>query len=153
MLQIAKELGIIDRRTLSKNIKLTELREKLSLHPAFSPITKLEKISDSYDIKIIWVPKFHCELNPIEGLWCHSKRYVRENNDQNYANLFKLIEESFIRFQTSNMNIKLWHRFWACIKMYHDGHTYKDVLNNLFSSKKSEKTLTHTKITNTNLEN
>jgi len=71
---------------------------------------------------------------------------VRENNDQNYANLFKLIEESFIRLKLANMNIKLWNRFWTCVQMYYDEFTYKDVLNNQFSSKMKEKPLAHTKI-------
>ena len=26
---------------------------------------------------MIWIPKFHCELNPIEMVWCHSKKHVR----------------------------------------------------------------------------
>jgi len=108
-------LGIIEKNTSSREIKLPEIRERVCLHTEFSNITKLENISKDYEAKIIWIPKFHCELNPIEGLWCYSKRYVRENNDQNYANLFKLIEESFIRFKLTNMNIKLWNRFWTCV--------------------------------------
>jgi len=75
---------------------------------------------------------------------------VRENNDQNYANLFKLIEESFIRFKLANMNIKLWNRFWTCVQMYYYEFTYKDILNNQFSSKMKEKPLSHTKIINMN---
>lgn len=47
-------------------IRLDELRNKVSLHPAFSPISCLEKFSNDFDIKIIWCPKFDCELNTIE---------------------------------------------------------------------------------------
>ncbi len=77
LLEIAKEMNIIDFNTQSRNIKLIELREKASLHPAFSSVTKLEKLAKKHGVKIIWCPKYHCELNPIEGLWCYSKRFVR----------------------------------------------------------------------------
>lgn len=145
-------MNIIDLNTQSRDIKLIELREKASLHPAFSSVTKLEKLAKKHGVKIIWCPKYHCELNPIEGLWCYSKRFVRENNDRSFNKLFDLIQESFCRYKTSNLNIKLWHRFWTCIQMYDDGDTYKDVLTKLFSHKASDKPLTHTRITNTNLE-
>jgi hypothetical protein len=28
---------------------------------------------------VVFLPKFHCELNPIEQVWCHSKRVYRLN--------------------------------------------------------------------------
>jgi len=152
LLQIAKEMNIIDLKTQSRQIKLDELREKISLHPAFSSVTKLEKLAKQFCVKIIWCPKYHCELNPIEGLWCYSKRFVRENNEQNFNKLFDLIQESFFKYKASNLNIKLWHRFWTCVHMYNEGDSYKDVLTKLFSHKKSDKPLTHTRITNTNIE-
>ena len=46
---------------------LAELRSLLSGHPAFNETTKLEKLAGKHGVKIIWCPKFHCELNPIEG--------------------------------------------------------------------------------------
>jgi hypothetical protein len=60
----------------------------------------------------------NCELNPIEGLWCHSKHYVRKNNDQDYSKLNNLICESFENFKIKNVNIQLWNRFWRAIEMY-----------------------------------
>lgn len=149
LLQIAKEMKIIEQNT--NRISLNELREKVNKHPAFSSITKLEKQASFFNVKIIWCPKFHCELNPIEGLWCYSKNYVRKNNDQNYNNLNKLIITSINRYQEKNLNIKLWNRFWQCLLMYKSGLSYRDVLNELFSSKATSKPTSHTKISNTNL--
>ena len=34
-------------------------------------VTKLEVLASKYNMKIIYCPKYHCELNAIEGLWCN----------------------------------------------------------------------------------
>ena len=60
----AKELKI----DVNDKIKLDELHQTLSNHPAFRNVSRLEKLAAKYQIKIIFNPKDHCELNPIEGL-------------------------------------------------------------------------------------
>ena len=78
--EISKELGF----SLDPKIKLSELKTILSKHKAFQSQTKLEILGYKYKVKILYCPKFHCELNPIEGLWCFQKKYVRCRTDQNY---------------------------------------------------------------------
>lgn len=143
LLEIAKELNLISQNTMSRDIKLEELRKIVSEHKAFENWTKLEKLAEDYDVKIVWCPKFHCELNPIEGLWCDSKRFVRKYNDQSFDKLNILIIESFEKFKRSGINVKLWNRFWECVKMYNEGATYKDVLQTLFGAKQSDRVLNH----------
>jgi len=70
LLQLAKELGIIDKSITSRNIYLKDLRNLVSKHVAFEKTSNLKKLAKEYEIKIIWSPKYHCELNPIEGFWC-----------------------------------------------------------------------------------
>ena len=55
---------------LQKKIKLEDLGNLLLTHPAFTneKNTRLEQLASKYNIKIIWLPKYHCELNPIEGV-------------------------------------------------------------------------------------
>ncbi len=48
-------------------------------HPAFSSSTKLEALGKKYGMIIIFLPKFHCEMNPIEGKWC-LKRLRKETH-------------------------------------------------------------------------
>ena len=108
------------------------MKEILSGHIAFKSITKLEKLSLENGFKIIFVPKFHCELNPIEGLWCFMKRYVRTRTDQNFDTMKRLIFESIDKYnkdpENKNLNRKLWNSFWKCIDMYQEGETNATVL-------------------------
>ncbi|CAF1405131.1 unnamed protein product [Adineta ricciae] len=47
-----------------------EIRELLSGHTAFQNATKLETLALKYKVNVIFCPRYHCELNAIEGLWC-----------------------------------------------------------------------------------
>ena len=154
---LAKELGLIEKDAQSKDKRylLPHLRKILSSHIAFKSITKLENLSVQYGYKIIFVPKFHCELNPIEGLWCFMKQYVRSRNDQNFETMKQLIFESIKIYsedpEKKNLNRKLWNRFWKCIQMYHDGETYQSVLQSNFGAKQNSATKEHKKNKNFNI--
>ena len=68
LLEILKDLHLINADDEDSNYTLPKLREILNTHPAFDEEnTALNQIANSYNGKIIWTPKFHCELNPIEG--------------------------------------------------------------------------------------
>lgn len=110
----------------------------------------LEKLARSYNIKIIWCPKFHCELNPIEGFWCFLKQYVRKKNDQDFNKLNELIMEAILEFKTKKISIKLWNRFWKCLDMYRENATYEEVLQKLFGAKSSWEVKSHKKINDFN---
>ena len=62
---LAKELGfnVDDKR------KLEDLHRILCRHLALKNISRFEKLATKYQMKIIFNPKYHCELNSIEGLW------------------------------------------------------------------------------------
>jgi transposase len=151
LLKIAKEIGIIDNEAESRSINLENLRNLCSSHKAFKSITKLEQLADKYGIKIVWCPKYHCELNPIEGFWCYSKQYVRANNEQIFDRLNDLIIESIDKYKKNVVHFKLCNRFWETIEMYQNGSSYKNVLQSLFGAKKESENKSHTKIYNTNL--
>ena len=60
--QIAIKLGYEPK----EKIKLAEIKELLKDHLAFVAESKLEVLARNYGVKIIFNPKFHYELNPIE---------------------------------------------------------------------------------------
>lgn len=90
-------------------------------------------------------------MNPIEGVWCSLKRYVRTHNEQDYSKLFGLILEAIDKYEEKKLNIKLWKRFWDCIEMYKNGLKYCDVLIELFGAK-SIPTHSHKKNKNFNTD-
>jgi hypothetical protein len=146
MVKILKELGILSNNSTVPHLPV--LRSMLQTHPCFSNnSSKLEFLAKNFGVRIIWVPKFHCELNPIEGLWCYLKFYVRKNNDQDYSKFFGLIDKAIEVYLEKNLNIKLWNRFWKAIQMYKDNKSYQEVLQTLFGAK-SDVTVSHKKITN-----
>ena len=53
-----------------------------------------------YKVKIIYSPKYHRELNAIEGLWGHQKAFVRARSDQSFDKMMRLTS-------ASHTNIKL----------------------------------------------
>lgn len=125
---------------------MDQLRELVSKHASFEINTKLELLAKNYNARIIWCPKYHCELNPIEGFWCYLKSYVRRNNDQNFQKLFGLISDSIDEYRESGLNVKLWNRFWEAIEMYHGQSTYQQVLQILFGAKSTAYVKNHKNI-------
>jgi len=69
----------------------------LNLCPDFNLFVKsilqeeIEKLNHLCD----FLPKFHCELSPIERVWSKSKRYVRNFSDDTRETLLKNIRKSF----------------------------------------------------------
>ncbi len=129
MFEIAKELKVIDKRKLSKDIYLDDLRKILVQHPAFIRTSKLELLAKKYGIDILFIPKYHCELNPIEGAWCQMKYFFRKNNNQETKELVPLVKESRENFEKSEINKDLWKRFFNIVKAYNSGKTYQQVLH------------------------
>ena len=105
-----------------------------------------------YGIKIVFCPKFHCELNCIEGLWCNQKQFVRRKTDQTYSTMLKLIVQSRDHFREKEIYLKLLRRFWRCLKAYKDGKSYSQVLQMFFSNLYQGIEKNHTRISNSKLD-
>ena len=56
-------------------------RKILAAEPDFCEQTgRLQEEIEARGHKVIFYPKFHCELNPIEPYWCRAKWYTREHS-------------------------------------------------------------------------
>ena len=69
-------------------------------------------------MKIIYCPKYHCELNAVEGLWCNQKAFVRSHTDQSFDKMINLLADSRTHFVERNIELKLFRRFWRTVEVY-----------------------------------
>ena len=146
LLELAKELNV----PIHPSIKLTELRILMAQHLTFQNVSKLEVLGKKYNIMVI-CPKFHSELNAIEGLWCHMKQYVRKKSNQTFPTMLRLISESCENFQERKIQMKLFCRFWRFLDPYSQGKTYAEILSLFFGQACKPDGVSHRKITNSEL--
>ena len=62
-------------------------------------------------------------MNPIEGLWCSMKRFIRQKNDQTFPTMLRLIPDSREYFFNKHLHYKLFRRFWRTLNAYDQGKT------------------------------
>lgn len=108
-------------------------------------------LAGKYNVKIVYCPKYHCELNAIEGLWCNQKAFVRSRSDQTFEKMIKLIADSRTHFAERQIALKLFRRFWRSIEAYSRGETYADVLKLYFSQLCKTAVQSHRRISNKNI--
>ena len=147
LVELAKDLNV----PLTAQMTLSEIRALLSSHPAFQNVSRLETLARKYQVKVIFVPKFHCELNAIEGLWCDMKQYVRKMSDQTFPTMLRLIPESRENFKKRQIQMKLFRRFWRSLDMYSQGKSYGEVLNLFFGQSCKSEIVSHRRMTNREL--
>ncbi len=88
--------------------------------------TILEKEVHSRGHLCIFLPKFHCELNPIEHVWCQCKKHTRSYANGTITRLRKIVPESFSLVTCESIG-----RFFAKCRdyeqAYDEGHTCDSV--------------------------
>ena len=52
---------------------------------------KLQGLMQDKGQRAIYLPKFHCELNPIERVWGEAKRFTRSHCDYTFAGLERTV--------------------------------------------------------------
>ena len=55
-----------------------------SMHNFKYEKTKVEKLVTDRGHRCIFIPKYHCKLNPIERVWGHAKQYTRTHCDYSF---------------------------------------------------------------------
>jgi transposase len=72
---------------------------------------------------VLFLPKFHCELNPIEHYWCQAKWYCRENCAFTFDGLRSMVPQSLASVKDSTI-LGFWNRIYRAIDTYQEGIAY-----------------------------
>ena len=75
--------------------------------------TKVEELILNKGHRVMFIPKFHCEINPIERVWCHGKKYTRANCDYTFAGLEKTINTAL-----DSVSVELIRKFFRKSREY-----------------------------------
>ena len=124
-----------------------KLRAELRTHHDFMfEKTKLETLLLSYGYQGFFLPKFHCELNPIERVWAHSKKYTRAHCNYSFKGLELHICPALDDVSLENIR-KFFRKMRDYIAAYKEGLTAGPDLEKAVKKYKS-----HQKIYNANTD-
>ena len=79
---------------------------------------------DHYRHMVDFLPKFHCELAPIENFWSITKSYARAYFDYLIAGLRRVVSKALDNIQVSSI-CKYFRRSMHLIQTYREGCGYK----------------------------
>jgi len=106
-------------------MKLEEMHAELATHKDFrEEKTKIEHYLNSLGPVCIFLPKFHCELNPIERCWTQAKRITWANTIYTIQRLRTTVYQALDAVTVGNVNNyfrKVRHYMFAYLQGYSGG--------------------------------
>ena len=114
---------LIERGVDMRGMKAANMRRVLGEMTDFKyEKTKVEKFLSSRGHRVIFIPKFDCELNPIERCWGHAKHYTRQHCDYTFQGLERTIDRGL-----NNVSLCLIRKYFRKVReimrAYREGHT------------------------------
>ncbi|KAF8594420.1 hypothetical protein BDV93DRAFT_459013, partial [Ceratobasidium sp. AG-I] len=95
-------------------------RRALSSEPDFETRdTIIEELARDWGSKVIFLPKYHCELNPIEQCWGYAKAKYRLNKESGTQ---AKLEENMLSAVYSVPQDTI-RKFFACSRRFLDAYT------------------------------
>lgn len=134
MKKILEERGIN-----TSTLKAGDMRTILSNHYDFSnEKTVVEHFLFNRGHQVIFIPKFHCELNPIERVWGQAKRYTRSYTNFTLPGLKKIIEPALDSVTIDKIR-KYFRKSRDYGRAYREGHEAGKMLENAVKKYKSHR--------------
>ena len=116
-----------ERGVHTKGLKAADMRERLKTYEDFqNPKTLLEDLVESRGHLCVFYPKYHCELSPIELVWCQAKKYTRAYANGSIVRLRKLVPDGLNNVTTDQIK-KFFRLCRDYERAYREGHTGKFV--------------------------
>lgn len=105
---------LAERGINTARMKADDMRTVLANHEDFvKEKTNVEHYVESRGHIALFLPKFHCELNPIERVWGHSKRYCRA-----YTNFTLIKLRQIINPALESVSVDLIRKFFRKARDY-----------------------------------
>lgn len=83
----------------------------------------IDKIAAEHGHRVVRLPPYHCQYNPIEMIWAQVKGYVSKRNNFKLADLKPLVNEALNNVTTEN-----WRKAVAHAEKLQDDDTQRDVV-------------------------
>ena len=126
---IPKGMKIIleERGVDTTGMRANDMRDLLKSFPDFKKqITLLDSYIQQRGHICIYYPKYHCELNPIERVWCQSKKHTRAYADGTITRLRKIVPQGL-----NSVTLDQIKKYFATCReyerAYREGVTGRDV--------------------------
>ena len=136
---------LIERGVDVRGMKADDMRRALNETEDFKyEKTKVEKYLSGRGHRVIFIPKFHCELNPIERCWGDAKRYTREHCDYTFAGLERTIDRA-LNSVSIDLIRKYFRKVREIMRAYRNGLTPGHDLDMVLKEYKSHRRVSSTK--------
>ncbi len=113
-----------ERGVNTKGMKANDLKSALKTHPDFQEQKPLlEEFVGGRGHICVYYPKFHCELSPIERVWCHSKKHTCAYANGSIVRLHKIVPEGLDSVSTEMIKNSLEHVGTTKRRTYREGLT------------------------------
>ena len=89
---------------------------------------RVEELISRHGHRCIFLPKYHCELNPIKRVWGQAKRLTRTNCDYTYPGLERTIIPAL-----ESVSVALIRKYFRRVREYH--RAYIEGKSNLYRGK------------------
>ena len=127
LIRVLEERGInVTKMNKEDKIKILEEMRDFKFQK-----TRVEELILSKEHRVMFIPKFHCEINPIEHVWCCAKQYIRAQCDYSFQGLEKTLGAAL-----DSVDVEILRKFYRKVREYHRAYR-----NNVKVGKEMEKTL------------
>lgn len=114
---------VIERGVDLHGMKAADMHRVLGEMPDFRyEKTKVEIYICSRGHRVIFISKFHCELNPIEQCWGDAKHYTRQHCDYTFQGLERMIDKALNSVPVTLIR-KYYPKVREIMRTYREGHT------------------------------